>query len=36
METGCEGVDWIHLAHKWPSDVSYEHINEILGAVKDG
>jgi hypothetical protein len=36
METGHEGVDWIHLAHEWPSDVSCEHNNAMLGAVKGG
>jgi hypothetical protein len=36
METGCEGVDWVHLARAWPSDLSYEQIHEILGAEKVG
>ena len=29
-------MDWIHLAHGWPSDVSCEHNNAILRVVKGG
>jgi hypothetical protein len=35
-ETGCEGVDWIHLAQDKPVAGICEHGNEVLVSIKRG
>jgi len=35
-ETGCEGVEWIHLAQDSDKQQTHECDNEYFGAIKCG